>query len=1497
MLRKTGSRFLLLAIACAFGAARAIATFTQATAGAGLAVSPPAKPPEAIDPLVSLNYAVCATDLDRDGWTDLLLSPVQGRLLVYRNNRDGTFREEGIQRGFGNAVDIGGIAAGDLSNNGRTDVILVPRSGPRYFLYVNDGDGYFSERAVERGVDLTVTGETHKGQSIGLVDYDRDGFLDIHVTEWGVSGASDTTRYAVLLRNRGREAPGHFVNATASSGLRQPHFGSSSRGFSSAWADFDDDGYPDLALISDFRTSQLWWSNGNGTFTEGSAAAGVGKEQAGMGVAVGDFNRDGRLDYFVSTFDFVGAAYASANKLYLNQGDRKFQEVADTWGVTDSSWGWGAVFIDPNNDGWLDLLVTNGYPYVAPPNQPNPPRNVIVDATTDRTRFFLNNGWKMTESGQLWGVTDTGEGYGVTVLDYDNDGDEDILIGNRAGQVILYRNDAPRASSRWLRLRFTGTVSNRDGYGALVRVTVGGVTQTAVYAPTNAYIGQREPVLHFGLGSAAVVDSVVIQWPNGAVQKLTAVTSNQVLSVVEPEVTTNQPPTLTPGLVGGTFTKDSNVVLRTSATGRPAPVFTWKKDGVALRGATGPELHLTRIHPSDSGWYSVVATNVAGQVESAAVWIDVTADMTRQSVARWWNEALLDGIRRDTPNPPVHARNLYHLSAALWDAFWAYETGGWSTAAPMFHRENPPLPAAEAARVAAQREAMSHAAQRIILARFAKSPGASSTQEGARWLMKSLGYDPANTSTAGDSPAAVGNRIGQAILDTTRLDGANDANGYADATGYVSVNEPLVVGYPGTSMTDPNRWQPLSLAFSVTQNGIVLPSGLQRFVGVNARLTEPFALAKPTRDTIALDPGPPPRLGGDGSARLVEEVVDVISRSSMLDPADGVEIDISPGASGNRRLGTNEAKGRARNPVTGAPYAPNKLLRGDYARILAEYWADGPDSETPPGHWNVIFNKVSDHPALTRRYGGVGPELSRLEWDVRGYLALNGAMHDAACAAWTIKHVYDSARPISLIRHMGGLGQSSDPTGPRYHSLGLPLTPGLIEITTAESVAPGGRHASLVEQREGYGDLVGKIVLRTWRGNPADAANQVGGVGWVFADRWVPYQRDTFVTPAFPGYISGHSTFSRTAAEVLTLLTGSPFFPGGLGTQTFPRDQFLAFEKGPSRDVALQWATYYDAADEAGLSRLFGGIHISADDLTGRRLGARIGLEAFRRAHALRWAVDGKADLVNVSTRGVSGSGERVLIAGFVRGAGGSGQVLVRAVGRGLEAFGIPGDLCAPDPDLSVFRSGRDDAPILHNNDWNASPRQAEIGAMSRARGAFPLVSGSGDAAEILDVSEGVFSVHARSGAEGRLPIQLVEVYGDQLLNISTRGYVGSGSSVLIAGFSFTGREPTALLVRGIGPALRSFGIDAPLADPVLHLYRQVHDGTAQLVASNDDWSDDERASLAEVAAATAGAFPLEPNTHDAALFVQLEPGVYSVVLSGKAGAEGIGLVEVYLVR
>ena len=193
-----------------------------------------------------------------------------------------------------------------------------------------------------------------------------------------------------------------------------------------------------------------------------------------------------------------------------------------------------------------------------------------------------------------------------------------------------------------------------------------------------------------------------------------------------------------------------------------------------------------------------------------------------------------------------------------------------------------------------------------------------------------------------------------------------------------------------------------------------------------------------------------------------------------------------------------------------------------------------------------------------------------------------------------------------MIRYLGGKGQSTDPQGPSYDPEGLPLVPDLVEVITPESSAPGQRHAALAAH-------VGDIAVRAWRGFPKDPTKDTSGVGWIRAVDWVPYQRSTFVTPAFAGFPSGHSTFSRAAAEVMTSFTGSEYFPGGLSEWSVELGG-LKHEKGPAQPVTLEWATYFDAADQAGISRLFMGIHVPADDLEGRKIGATCGRDAMALA-------------------------------------------------------------------------------------------------------------------------------------------------------------------------------------------------------------------------------------------------------------------------------------------
>lgn len=607
------------------------------------------------------------------------------------------------------------------------------------------------------------------------------------------------------------------------------------------------------------------------------------------------------------------------------------------------------------------------------------------------------------------------------------------------------------------------------------------------------------------------------------------------------------------------------------------------------------------------------------------------------SVARRWNEALLSAIREDFARPTVHARNLFHTSVAMYDAWAVYD----DTASPFFlnHRFRHFYCSFEGIAKpenvkAAQEEAMSYAVYRLLQHRFRDSPGAGRSLPAFDRLLQNLGYDASYTSTdyTNGPPAALGNYIAEQLIAFGLEDGSNEGQQYRN-TFYFPLNQPLNPLMPGNpQIQDPNRWQPLALREFVDQSGVASGSGPPPFLSPEWGKVIPFALKE--KDLVVHtkkgndywlyhDPGPPPLLsveGGGGTSEAFAWNFSLVSIwASHLDPADSVLIDISPASVGNvenyplttdeykafyhQTKGGHSGNGYAVNPHTAEPYEPQIVPRGDYTRVLAEFWADGPDSETPPGHWFSILNYVNSHPLLEKRMEGKGPVLDELEWDVKAYLAMGGALHDAGIAAWGVKGYYDFVRPVSAIRYLAGLGQSSDPALPNYHPAGIPLVDGYIELI---------REGDPLANQNGRNNLH-KLKLYTWRGPfyRENGQSRHAGAGWIPAEDWWPYQQANFVTPPFAGYVSGHSTFSRAAAEVLAHLTGHEFFPGGMGEFSVRKDRFLDFESGPTADLKLQWAKYKDAADQCSLSRIWGGIHPPADDIPGRKMGQKAGVDAF----------------------------------------------------------------------------------------------------------------------------------------------------------------------------------------------------------------------------------------------------------------------------------------------
>lgn len=608
----------------------------------------------------------------------------------------------------------------------------------------------------------------------------------------------------------------------------------------------------------------------------------------------------------------------------------------------------------------------------------------------------------------------------------------------------------------------------------------------------------------------------------------------------------------------------------------------------------------------------------------------------QQSIAREWNEILLDAIRVDYARPTVHARNLFHTSIAMYDSWALFD----ANAEPYFlgqtnHNYTCTFDGITTSTNTEVDRAkmMNYAVYRLLLHRFKTSPGAVTTIPNIHNHMLSLGHDTSFISTdySTDSYAALGNYLAEKIIDYGLQDGSNEQNDYANLY-YSPVNStilPVVSGNPNIS--NPNHWQPITLDVSIDQSGNVLPKTTPDFLSPEWGNVSPFAL-RPTDSThiernggtypAYHNPGPPPYIDELSTTDYYKWGFQLVSVwSSHLDPADSIKWDISPTSIGNNPSypttwsdyptfydmdnGGDASQGHSINPFTNLPYQTQIVPRGDFTRVLAEFWADGPDSETPPGHWFTILNYVSDHTAFEKKYKGIGAVKNNLEWDIKAYFTLAGTMHDAAIAAWGIKGAYDYLRPISAIRYMADNGQCSDNTKSNYSINGIPLKTGYIETVETGDPLAGTSNVN-----------IGKIKVYAWQGpdSVSTPATDMAEVGWILAENWWPYQRPSFVTPPFAGYISGHSVFSRAAAEVMVLLTGDEYFPGGMGEFLAKKNEFLVFEEGPSTDITLQWATYKDASDQTSLSRIWGGIHPPADDIPGRIIGEKIGIQAFKNA-------------------------------------------------------------------------------------------------------------------------------------------------------------------------------------------------------------------------------------------------------------------------------------------
>lgn len=496
-----------------------------------------------------------------------------------------------------------------------------------------------------------------------------------------------------------------------------------------------------------------------------------------------------------------------------------------------------------------------------------------------------------------------------------------------------------------------------------------------------------------------------------------------------------------------------------------------------------------------------------------------------------WNEAALAAVRNGSPRPTVTARALFMVHQAMYDAWAMYD----SVATPTLLSPSLRRPPAEQTE-ANKREAVSYAAYQMLTSLFPDYE-ASSGVFGRLMAMYSFAIvDEAAITT----PAGIGLAAAQAVLEARANDGSNAANNFSDTTSEVfpELYRPVNSANPternsiGAPNFDLNHWAPLRVPTGLLENNLGQPVFSnsnpasykdQSFLTPHWGAVRPFALTAGDQ----FRPTAPPQAGS------AEPYTDGLGQTMTNDQAYHLQLSQVLSYSANLT---------------------------DQQKVIAEYWADGPRSETPPGHWNALAHGLSYRDQHT------------LDEDVKLFFALNGALLDASIACWDAKRAYDYIRPVSAIRQL---------------------------YWNETILAWGGPD-------QGPQEILGRF--------------------------WQPYQDPTFVTPPFPEYTSGHSTFSAASAAILTLFTGSDRFYDGQTTlyyEDFNRDglpdmlgQHIViagknmFESSPTAPVVLQWPTFLDAANEAGLSRRYGGIHFQDADLRGREAGRQIGTQAFALAES-----------------------------------------------------------------------------------------------------------------------------------------------------------------------------------------------------------------------------------------------------------------------------------------
>jgi hypothetical protein len=519
-----------------------------------------------MEQVASMGAAVSVVDFDRDGRPDIYVtnSSEGSRNSLYRNLGNGTFRDVAAEVGLAdvNAPGTGvstGAVWGDFDNDGYEDVLIYKWGKPE--LYHNDGGKHFTCVSEHAGLPAWVN-----ANSAIWFDYDLDGNLDLFlggyyaedIDLWNLKNTKIMPESFEYAANGGRKylfhnlGGGRFEEVSGRLGLNSRRWS-----LAAVAADLRGTGYPDLFIANDYGVPELFFNEGGRGFREAGKETGVGAApKSGMNAAVGDVLNQGRFGVYVSNISEEGVL-VQGNNLWMPQGsaDRlHFENMANAMGVELGGWSFGAQFGDLNNDGFLDLYVTNGnlsldrnrsywydYSKVAGGN-----RAIISDATNwppldgrslggyQQKRVWVNDGAAhFTEVAQMVGVTDVYDGRSVAMADFGNRGVLDVVVANQNGPLLFYRNTVSPGNA-WIEFALEGSRSNRSAIGASVRVYWNGQQQVQEVSGGSGFCAQNDRRLHFGLGKAARVDRVEIRWPSRATQTIEAPALNQIHKLKEP---------------------------------------------------------------------------------------------------------------------------------------------------------------------------------------------------------------------------------------------------------------------------------------------------------------------------------------------------------------------------------------------------------------------------------------------------------------------------------------------------------------------------------------------------------------------------------------------------------------------------------------------------------------------------------------------------------------------------------------------------------------------------------------------------------------------------------------------------------------------------------------------------------------------------------------------------------------------------------------------------